>query len=71
MSQFWQHTVDCFFTDSYRELINEQAIFFIISHTFEFWVLIFHTTCFKASETSLSDLEQKAAIYNGARLCTG
>ena len=45
-------------TKSWRELINEFAIFFIASRTFKFWFFISFAAYFNDSDTSFSDYEK-------------
>ena len=47
------------FTESWRELINEYAIFFIALRTFKFWFFISFAACCNDSKTSLQTLENR------------
>ena len=50
------YTASC--TESWCELINDYAIFFIATRAFKFWFFISFAACFNDSDTSLSDFEK-------------
>ena len=51
------YTASC--AESWRELINEYAIFFIASRTFKFWFFISFAAYFSDSDTSFQTMKNK------------